>query len=255
MEFQHATRDGCLVVSLVGGIDRFSLPQVQRTLRKHLGDRPAALVCDLSGVEYLDPMCAGVFSTVANHPASRWPDTSFVLCGARPAVAEVLERAQVSRFLPLYEGLEDALGALFARPPYLRDELWLTPTPTAPAAARTFVRQLCQHWRLADPDGALVDRAVLLASELVTNAVLHARTDLRLRLELRGERLHLAVRDGSPRLLRLVPADAQAQAGRGLLLVERLARAWGVTPHPDGGKVVWCILTLDDRPVPEPKRS
>ena len=45
--------------------------------------------------------------------------------------------------------------------------------------------------------------AVLVASELVTNAVVHARTDLHLRLELRGDLFHVAVRDGSPRLLRL----------------------------------------------------
>jgi anti-sigma regulatory factor (Ser/Thr protein kinase) len=61
-----------------------------------------------------------------------------------------------------------------------------------------------------------VDRAVLLAGELVTNAVVHARSELRLRLELRGDLLHLAVRDGSPRLLRLVTIpDPEARAGAG----------------------------------------
>jgi hypothetical protein len=81
---------------------------------------------------------------------------------------------------------------MFARPPYLRDELILAPTPTAPAAARAFVRQICQYWQLALPDATVTDRAVLLAGELVTNAVVHARTELRLRMELRGDLLHLA---------------------------------------------------------------
>jgi anti-sigma regulatory factor (Ser/Thr protein kinase) len=90
----------------------------------------------------------------------------------------------------------------------------------------------------------VMERAVLLANELVTNAVVHAGTDIRLRLELRGDRLHIAVRDDNPRLLRLVVPDWQAEGGRGLWLVEQLARAWGVTPHPDGGKVVWCVLSL-----------
>jgi anti-sigma regulatory factor (Ser/Thr protein kinase) len=90
-----------------------------------------------------------------------------------------------------------------------------------------------------------VDRAVLVASELVTNAIVHARTELRLRVELRGDLLHLAVRDGSPRLLRLVTVpDPEAEGGCGLWLVEQLARAWGVNRHPEGGKVVWCTLTL-----------
>ena len=89
-----------------------------------------------------------------------------------------------------------------------------------------------------------MDRAVLVANELVTNAVAHARTEIRLRLELRGDRLHIAVRDGSPGLLRLVAPDPQAEGGRGLWLIEQLARSWGVNRHPDGGKVVWCVLSL-----------
>jgi anti-sigma regulatory factor (Ser/Thr protein kinase) len=182
---------------------------------------------------------------VANHPSSRWPATNFLLCGARPPVAEVLGLLTVPHFLQLYASLQDALDAAVTRPPYLRDELVLAPLPAAATAARAFVREVCRYWQLALPDNTLVDRAVLLASELVTNAMVHARTELRLRVELRGELLHLAVHDGSPRLLRLVTSpDPEAEGGRGLWLVEQLARAWGVNRHPDGGKVVWCTLTL-----------
>jgi anti-sigma regulatory factor (Ser/Thr protein kinase) len=132
-----------------------------------------------------------------------------------------------------------------ARPPYLRDELVLAPIPAAAAAARAFVREVLGYWQLALPDNTLVDRAVLLASELVTNAVIHARTEMRLRLELRGELLHLAVRDRNPRMLRLVVVPGpQAEGGRGLWLVDQLARAWGVNRHPDGGKLVWCTLKV-----------
>ena len=54
----------------------------------------------------------------------------------------------------------------------------------------------------------------------------------------------IAVRDASPRLLRPVAPDLEADGGRGLWLVEQLARAWGVRPAPDGGKIVWCALDL-----------
>ena len=87
-------------------------------------------------------------------------------------------------------------------------------------------------------------RVVLLAGELVANAVVHARTEMELRVELRGDRLHIAVHDGSPRLLHLVPAGAVDGGGHGLRLVEEVAKAWGVHQHPDGGKVVWCTLDL-----------
>jgi anti-sigma regulatory factor (Ser/Thr protein kinase) len=175
-----------------------------------------------------------VFATVANHPSSRWPATSFLLCGAQPPVAAILGRLRTPQFLPLYASLEQALDAAADRPPYLRDELLLAPTATAAAAARLYVRDLLGYWQPALPDSAVLERAVLVTNELVTNAVVHARTDLRLRLELRGDWLHIAVRDGSSRLLRMVSANPEAEGGRGLRQVEQLARAWGVHPHPDG---------------------
>ena len=233
-----------MVLAFTGSIDPFSVSQVQRTLLKGLSEQPEALICDLAEVEALDLVCARVFSAVANYPASRWPTTSLLLCAAQPPVAEVLNRLQVPHFLRLYATVDDAVDAALTRPPYLRDELLLAPTPTAAAAARAFVRELCHSWQLAAPDATVVARAVLVTNELVTNAVVHAHTDLWLRLELRSDRLFIAVHDGSPRLLRQITPDPEGENGRGLWLVEQLARAWGVRPHRDGGKVVWCTLNL-----------
>ena len=242
MQITHSTRDGCLVVTLTGQITVATAPQIQRALLKDLAEGPLAIICDLEGVDSLDPVCATIFATVANHPASRWPATSLLLCAAQPAVAEVLGAVRIRHFLPLYDTLQEALDAAADRPGYLRDELRLAPTRTAAAAARRFVRETLQPWRLTPPDGELSDQAQLLADELVTNAVIHAQTDIRLGLELGGELLHIAVRDLDRRLPRLLPDDPQAQGGRGLRLVEWLAAAWGAQPHPEGGKVVWCTL-------------
>jgi anti-anti-sigma factor len=244
MQITHSTRDGCLVVALTGQITVATAPQIQRTLLKDLAERdgPLAIICDLGGVDTLDPVCATVFATVANHPASRWPAPTVLLCGAQPAVAEVLGGLGVRHFLPLYDTLQEALDAAADRPGYLRDELGLAPTPTAAATARRFVRETLQHWRLAPPDGELSEQAQLLADELVTNAVVHAQTDLRLRLEVGGELLHIAVRDFDHRLPRPLPDDPQAEGGRGLRLLEWVAVTWGAQHHPGGGKVVWCTL-------------
>jgi anti-anti-sigma factor len=242
MQITHSTRDGCLVVALTGEITVATAPQIQRELLKDLGEGPWAIVCDLGGVDALDPVCATVFATVANHPAGRWPATSVLLCSARPAVAEVLGGLRVRHVLPLYDTLQEAVDAAADRPGYLRDELGLAPTPNAAAAARWFVRETLQSWRLGPPDGELSEQAQLLADELVTNAVVHARTDMRLRLELGGELLHIGVRDFDPRLPGPLPDDPQAQGGRGLRLVEWVAVAWGAQPHPGGGKFVWCTL-------------
>ncbi len=63
-------------------------------------------------------------------------------------------------------------------------------------------------------------------------------------MELQKERLHLAVYDQSPRLLALAtePGDLHAEGGRGLLIVDQLASAWGVHHAPGGGKAIWCVL-------------
>ena len=99
MQTKHSTRAGCLVVTFTGQIDLSTAPQMQRTLLKDLAERPFALICDLSGVNAIDPVCATIFATVANHPASRWPATSVLLCSAQPAVAEILGRLTVPHFL------------------------------------------------------------------------------------------------------------------------------------------------------------
>jgi anti-anti-sigma factor len=252
MQITHFTRDGCLVVALAGKITVATAPQIQRELLKDLAEGPSAIICDLGGVDTLDPVCATVFATVANHPVSRWPATSLLLCGAQPAVAKVLGSLRVRHVLPLYDNLQEAIEAAGGRPGYLRDELRLAPTPTAAAAARRFVRETLQAWELGPPDGALSEQAQLLADELVTNAVVHARTNTRLRLELGGELLHIAVSDLDPRLPLLLPDDPQAHGGRGLRLVEWVAAAWGAQLHPGGGKVVWCTLRTSRVGRPRP---
>ena len=242
MQIEHSTRDGCRVVTLTGQINLSTVPLIRRALLKDYAKQPPAIICDLSGVDTLDPICATIFATVANHPTSRWPATTLLLCGAQPAVAQILGRLGVPHVLPLYASLDQALKQTSARPPYLRQELPLAPAPTAPAAARLFVRETLQDWRLAPPDEELSDQALLLADELVTNAVVHARTDLRLRLELRGELLHLAVHDLGSAQPRPGPADPDREGGRGLQVVAQVAKIWGVHRDPEGGKVVWCIL-------------
>jgi anti-anti-sigma factor len=253
MEIEQTTRDGLSVLTLRGRLQLNVVPHLRHVLLKRLAERPAAVICDLSGVSAIDGATATLFTTVASHPASGWPSTSLVLCAARPTVADTLDRLGVPRFMSIHPNLEDAIASAIERPPDLREELVMASSPTAPAAARRFVREVCWDWRLEKLDVAgaarqaraddLVDRAVLVADELVTNAVVHAGIgELRLRMELHGERLRLAVQDGIPRLLR--PAalpEPDAEKGRGLLLVDELVSAWGVHPRSEG-KVVWCVL-------------
>ncbi|MGK5496857.1 SpoIIE family protein phosphatase [Streptomyces sp. URMC 125] len=120
------------------------------------------------------------------------------------------------------------------------------PRPESVASARRFVR--------ASLDGAapeVVDTARLLVSELVTNAVLHARTEVEVSVRVRGGRVRVRVDDHRPsRGLVPRPCSPYAGAGRGLALVERLASRHGAATG-EGRKTVWFEL-WPDGPQPPP---
>jgi anti-sigma regulatory factor (Ser/Thr protein kinase) len=105
--------------------------------------------------------------------------------------------------------------------------------------ARRFVRDA-----LGDLDDDTREVAVLLASELVTNAILHARTEVHLGVLLDGDNLLLSVGDRQEDTPGLVPREKSRErpGGRGLALVDELATSWGAERYT-GGKTVWCVLS------------
>ena len=104
-------------------------------------------------------------------------------------------------------------------------------------AARHFVTGVLER---AGADGRL-DDAELLTSELVANAVLHARTAFRVSVDLDGDRLRVEVHDASDDAPVRRDPGPRATGGRGVLIVDALADRWGVEPDGDG-KAVWFEL-------------
>jgi anti-sigma regulatory factor (Ser/Thr protein kinase) len=115
----------------------------------------------------------------------------------------------------------------------------LMPGPTAPRLARTAVRRV-----LSEVDADVVERAMLLTSELVTNGVLHAATPLTLTLRTEGDALRVEVEDRDRTLPAPVPQEESGpHGGFGLHIVEQLAANWGCAPL-HGGKTVWFEMPL-----------
>ena len=85
----------------------------------------------------------------------------------------------------------------------------------------------------------LADDAGLLTSELAANAVLHARTEFDVVMYQVGAGARVEVRDRSSVLPVFTAPSATAMSGRGLILVQTLAAAWGSETSPVGGKYVW----------------
>ena len=114
----------------------------------------------------------------------------------------------------------------------------LPAAPAAASSARRFARSTLEEQGIT---GTVLDDAELLVSELVTNAVLHAGTATRVDIDVRGQRVRISVFDGDSRLPQVQHYEPDAITGRGLLLVQRIARQWGAERLPNG-KVVWFEL-------------
>src|SRR4051795_2720367 len=117
--------------------------------------------------------------------------------------------------------------------------LSLAPDPGAPQQARRFVAATLDDEAVAEAR----EVAELLVSELVTNAVVHAASPVDVEVERDDLAVLVRVRDADtgPLVMRAGGGSELDEGGRGFLLVDRLADAWG-TEHHGGRKTVWFRL-------------
>jgi anti-anti-sigma regulatory factor/anti-sigma regulatory factor (Ser/Thr protein kinase) len=229
------------VVTLAGPLEELTLSSCLVTLRDCLADQPRAVVADLSQLTRVSDRAVTALADFATE-AARWPGADLMLCGASPEVASALATLASRPGVELFDSVAEARAAGAWEPDLRRDSVVLVPDRTAPEVARVLVKEACEEWGVR----RLSRLAQLIVSELVTNGVVHARTELRVTVRLSGRTLSLAVRDGDPRLL--YPAGGGVEAdgdgyGRGLLIVDSMADSWGCTPTADG-KVTWAVLEL-----------
>ncbi len=122
--------------------------------------------------------------------------------------------------------------------------LILPRTAASPAQARQEASRF-----VADRDGASrAEVALLVLSELVTNAVLHGADPIQVLVSWDDDALLIEVSDGDPDTTKVVPTDPRAgpdPGGRGLRIVSTLARSWGTTKRDDG-KSVWAEVVLGE---------
>jgi PAS domain S-box-containing protein len=121
----------------------------------------------------------------------------------------------------------------------------LDPVPESARHAREIVTEALAEAGRPELD----DSATLLVSELVTNAILHARTLINLAVAATASGLYVGVNDHSAQLPARRVYGAQATTGRGLELVELVATRHGIESHDDGSKTVWFELGAADETV------
>jgi DNA-binding CsgD family transcriptional regulator len=225
---------------------------VRTALNKCLAEHPGAVIVDLCEAD--DPGGSSAALLVTAHRVGRAmrPRVPVAVC---LAPGSLLERRMRSRgagnYLPLFPGLPQAHAAV-DRDRAVPDRLFmrLQPTSEAPGQARRLVAEAGYAWDLPQ----LVQPAELVASELVTNVVRHAGTEMSVSLSRRRSGLYLAVCDGSPVLPPSPEGSGDAVGvppkphGYGLWLTDRIAAAWGARlTHGRTGKVVWAVVDIGRR--------
>jgi anti-sigma regulatory factor (Ser/Thr protein kinase) len=110
------------------------------------------------------------------------------------------------------------------------------PEIRAVGAARRFAFEIARQWGAAPHD------IVLVVSELAANAVVHGHTPFTVSLSRHGRTVSIEVFDEHAGPARRSTVSTEAQSGRGLVIVDRVATNWGSRPLSEGGKVVWAEL-------------
>jgi anti-sigma regulatory factor (Ser/Thr protein kinase) len=218
--------------------------QITTGLRHCLAGPCEAVIIDLHGVGDLHGVSLSYW--LAAQRAARLGPTPVHVAFCSPPASMLDYRLRHQEGIPLLFSTMTQARIAIAGKVSRTDRLQarMTARPTSVRLARDLVAQACRTWHLPD----LRDDAALIMSELVSNAVDHAATDLVVTVFRRAGRLHLAVRDGDTRYPLMDTAADPAQSspvaarGRGLRLVHAIAAAWGAIPT-HGGKVVWATVS------------
>jgi anti-sigma regulatory factor (Ser/Thr protein kinase) len=230
--------DDATVVSIDGLLTVMSARDVNNALAKAFAGGPEVVIADLSGLRATDRSILSIFRTAQRLAPD--PATTLMLCTPAPVVEHAIAGGILGD-IPVYPSRAAALVAAAKQAEhYRRTTIGLSPVDSAPADARDWIAEACATWAVDQ----LADSAKLVVSELVTNAVTHARTDLRAQAALRRDFLHLAVHDGIGMSSGELPAElpsANSVHGRGLYFVKAVATSWGMSPAR-GGKVTWATL-------------
>jgi anti-sigma regulatory factor (Ser/Thr protein kinase) len=211
-------------------------------LRTCLTAHPTGFLIDLSGLHDPAAESARSWTTVRTAAAGMDPPVNVALCiPAEQLLAHSLQQG-VRQFLPVYATAEQANVALTYRA--LSSERLLLRQPAGPDAsgvARKLIAEACRGYQKP----RLLRPAQLVVTELVANAVQHARTAITVTVAPRAGGLRLTVSDGDPHPPRPASPSSSSplvdEAGHGLQLVQAAAAAWGAIATQDG-KTIWAIV-------------
>jgi anti-sigma regulatory factor (Ser/Thr protein kinase) len=211
---------------------------VDHSIQLALAESPRGVVCSFTGpLAGTAEKALDVLASAGRHVAD-WPAVPVVFAFRDAAATTLLAGRHDADHLGYASSMLHGWTQVLNRRPAHSAHLRLAPGAMAARNARRFLIRCCLDWGLNQH----LASGPLVVSELVTNAIQHANTDIDVFLAGDGARLRVGVRDRNPAppVTRLMAPEASG--GRGLRVVEALARGSGALPTVDGGKFVWAVL-------------
>lgn len=236
--------DDVVVLEVAGRLSDV-VEDLDRAIQLALSDGPRGVVCDLSAVlEDADPDAVDMLATAGRH-VQDWPGTPVAVACRDSRVLSALKAHPLGAHLIVTKSALTAVAEILASPAPAVERVHLAPQPTAARDSRDFVTRTLLKWKL----GSSIPCVCLVVSELVTNAALHAGTDIDVSLAWNMTAMRLTVADRSSDLPHPQHYDFDRHR-RGLTIVAGLSRAFGVLPTAPVGGVVWAVFD-----VPKPHAS
>jgi hypothetical protein len=234
LEVVRRDADAC-VLAVSGALSLCSAGLVIRAVSKALLDVGRVLV-DVSGLRLAWRPPIQVFPSILAD-AGGWPRARLVVFGADAELARTLTVLRVTSTVPVAPDEATARLLLNQRPPVVARHLHLGCELSSARRARLFVEGACTDWQLE----VIRDDAMVVVSELVANAVVHAGTGCRVVLRYGARGLTIAVNDYAPDLALPLRPVTESQRGHGLFMVAALSLHWGLS-RGRGEKCVWAFL-------------
>lgn len=230
MLMQQKLENGVHSVVVSGSVGVREANSLLGAVQAALAQEPRGVVVDLTAAAEVTGAAFTSLSSLRALP-SGWPRASVAFCPARPDLVAGLVG------LSVHTDHADAVRRVDDRSDAPRERVDLRASLDSPAQARAVVAACADRLGLEE----LRDDLTLVVSEMVTNAVRHAGPPVAIEIQADLDTVLIAVNDGSPVHPQPRPAGADAEGGRGLLLVDLLSVEHGVRPDPPG-KTVWAAL-------------
>ncbi|MGH3938786.1 MAG: ATP-binding protein [Pseudonocardiaceae bacterium] len=225
------------LIEVYGELRLDTVPGLRTAALKVMASSPSAIVLDLAGLEHVEELSVSIFRALGRMAAAA-ADGELIIATACSTTLAALHRS-APLYVRVFNTREQAVEAAERAPARRRVTRQLPADLHASRIARRVLHDVCNRWRL----DALRDVALMIVTELVTNAVEHAGSPIELCVTVRQQILRIEVSDRST----VLPVSSLSRAIRtthGLRLVEALASRWGVVPT-SWGKTVWADLVLN----------